>query len=287
MNDTRTGGRTAAPRRILLAAAAAAALVLPAGGFAQAVKAAQPGQGNAAVAEARQQPPVSLPVRVVRTAMSMIGVPYVHGGAGSEGVDCSGLVYRVFKDTAGLNLPRGVAGLMGSGTLARSPIHIGDLLFFDTSDRGGPADPTHVGIYAGNDRFVHAASEGPRRGVIVSSLSESYYRERFIGARRVIPWRSPELRVTLSDQATGDVQSSPFASRENLKLVVSSEMTGGGPVELRVYKDGEEIVMRRIVPSEARPAELSIVPDKGQWEVRVSRLYRGRELLRVGFTVEE
>ncbi len=279
MSTRRRGGSGTAPRKILLAAAAAAALSFPGGLAAQAAQDAQAVKGV--------QAPVSLPARVVRTAMSLIGVPYVHGGAGKEGVDCSGLVYRVFRDTAGLSLPRGVAGLMGSGALARSPIHIGDLLFFDTSDRGGPDDPTHVGIYAGNDRFVHAASDGPRRGVIVSSLSEAYYRERFLGARRVIPWRSPELRVALSDQAAASVQSNPFASRENLKLVVSSAMTGGGPVELRVYKDGEETMMRRIVPTEARPAEVSIVPDRGQWEIRVTRLYRGRELLRVGFTVEE
>jgi hypothetical protein len=80
---------------------------------------------------------------------------------------------------------------------------------------------------------------------------------------------------------------SPFASRENLKLVVTSQMTGGGPVELRVYKGSRELLMRRIVPTATRPSEISIVPDRGEWQVRISRLYRGRELLRVGFTVEE
>lgn len=266
-------------RMILLSCAAA--LVLSAAGPVEA------GAEQAKAAQPAQAAPVSLPVRVVRAAMALVGVPYVHGGAGKDGVDCSGLVYRVFQDTAGMSLPRGVASLMGTGVLAKSPIHIGDLLFFDTADRGDPDNPTHVGIYAGNDRFVHAASEGPRRGVTVSALSEAYYRERFLGARRVIPWRSPELAIQLADQPASTVQASPFASRENLKLVVSSRMTGGGPVELRLYKDGDEVLMRRIVPSEARPAELSVVPDKGQWEVRVSRLYRGRELLRLGFTVEE
>ena len=64
-------------------------------------------------------------------------------------------------------------------------------------------------------------------------------------------------------------------------------MTGGGPVELRVYKNGEEQMMRRIAPTAARPSEVSLVPDKGEWELRVSRLYKGRELLRLGFTVVE
>lgn len=281
--------------RVVLLACVAAFALSTAAAVAEPAKNAQP-PGRAAVLPGQAAPapqdgakpaPVSLPVRVVRSAMALVGVPYVHGGTGKDGVDCSGLVYRVFQDTAGMSLPRGVAALMGAGALAKSPIHIGDLLFFDTADRGDPDNPTHVGIYAGNDRFVHAASEGPRRGVTVSALSEAYYRDRFLGARRVIPWRSPELRIELSDQPESTVQESPFASRENLKLVVGSRMTGGGPVELRVYKDGVETLMRRIVPAEARPAEVSIVPDRGKWEVRVSRLYRGRELLRVGFTVEE
>lgn len=257
----------------------AATLLLPSALFAQAAqKTAQ---------QAEKGAPASLPAGVVRAAMALIGVPYAHGGATRQGLDCSGLVHRVFQDTVGASLPRGVAGLMAAGALARSPIHIGDLLFFDTSEKGSPSDPTHVGIYAGNDRFVHAASEGPRTGVIVSTLSTAYYRDRFLGARRVIPWRSPELRITLTDERSATVQASPFASRENLKVVVASEMTGGGPVELRVYKNGEETLMRRISPSALRPSEISVVPDKGQWEVRVCRLYRGRELLRVGFTVEE
>jgi hypothetical protein len=58
-------------------------------------------------------------------------------------------------------------------------------------------------------------------------------------------------------------------------------------VELRVYKNDREVLMRRIAPSAARPSEISIVPDRGRWQVRIGRLYRGRELLRVGFTVEE
>jgi hypothetical protein len=230
---------------------------------------------------------VSLPVRVVRAAMAYIGVPYAHGGASRQGMDCSGLVFKVYNETADLSLPRGVDALSGSGVLGKSPIHIADLLFFDTLERGAPADPSHVGIYAGNDRFVHAASDGPRTGVIVSSLSQPYYRDRFLGARRVVPWRSPELLLTLTDEPSASVQVNPFASRENLKLVVTSEMTGGGQVELRVLKAGEEVLMRRIAPTSGKPSVISIVADRGEWSVRVSRLYRGRELLSVGFTVEE
>ena len=219
--------------------------------------------------------------------MTLVGVPYAHGGADGQGLDCSGLVFRVFRDTADLELPRGVAGLMGAGVPGKSPIHIGDLLFFDTTEKRSPSQPTHVGIYAGDDRFVHAASEGPRTGVTVSNLSAAYYRDRFLGARRVIPWRSPELHITLTDETSASDQVSPFASRENLKLVVASRMTGGGPVELRVYKNDREVLMRRIVPPRRGRPKYRSSPTGESGRCASAGCTGAGSSLRVGFTVEE
>ena len=102
--------------------------------------------------------------------MAYLGAPYVHGGDLPAGVDCSGLVYRVFRDMAGSTFRAASMALFRTGDPVATPLHIGDLLFFDTTDDHAPAVPTHVGVYAGGDRFVHAASEGPTTGVIVSSL---------------------------------------------------------------------------------------------------------------------
>ena len=232
-------------------------------------------------------PYLSPPGNVVRAALAYRGVPYVNGGDSQNGLDCSGLIYRVFRDETGLDLPRGVQALFNSGLPAARPLHIGDLVFFDTTDDTSPATPTHVGVYAGAGAFVHAASEGARTGVIVSALSDAYYRTRFLGARRFIQWRTPVLSVTLTDTDRSLVQASPFASREAMKILVYNGMTGGGPMDLTLLKDGRPILARRIAPSAQGPSEIGINPEPGEWTVRVSRIWKGRELQNVTFTVVE
>jgi NlpC/P60 family len=229
----------------------------------------------------------SPPESVVRGALAYLGVPYVSGGESHEGLDCSGLIYRVFHDEAGLDLPRGVQALFKSGPPAASPLHIGDLLFFDTTEDPSPSAATHVGVYAGAGTFIHAASEGSHTGVIVSALNNPYYRDRFLGARRFVQWRAPVLSLTLTDTDRSLVQTSPFPSREELTIRVYNGMTGGGPLDLTVLKDGVRVREERIAPSAQRASEISLVPDPGQWTVRVTRIFRGRELQNVSFSVEE
>jgi hypothetical protein len=229
----------------------------------------------------------SPPDNVVRGARAYLGVPYMVGGQSRQGLDCSGLIYRVFHDEAGLDLPRGVQALYTSGPPVASPLHIGDLVFFDTSADASPAAATHVGVYAGAGSFIHAASEGFRTGVIVSELSDPYYRDRFLGARRFVQWRAPVLSLTLTDTDRSLVQSSPFPSREELIIRVHNGMTGGGPLDLTVLKDGVPVREARISPSAQRASEISLVPDPGQWTVRVSRIFKGRELQNVSFSVVE
>ncbi|MDI6616495.1 MAG: C40 family peptidase, partial [Syntrophaceae bacterium] len=116
---------------------------------------------------------------IVKTARSFLGVPYRWGGASADqGFDCSGLAMAIYR-LNGLNLPRtsrqqyesGAA--VGSGALAK-----GDLVFFDTRGKG---EISHVGIYAGDGRFIHAPRSG--KTVRTSSLSDSYYKNRYVGAR--------------------------------------------------------------------------------------------------------
>ncbi|MGA2977477.1 MAG: C40 family peptidase [Spirochaetia bacterium] len=236
---------------------------------------------------ASPEEPASLPVGIVRAALSYLGTPYVHAGDSRAGLDCSGLIYRIFHDMTGLDLPRGVGALYRSARAVAYPLHIGDLLFFDTSGDASPLLPTHVGVYLGTNQFVHAASEGTRTGVIISTLSDAYYRVRFLGARRVIRWRDPVLEMTLTDERRVIAQDSPFPSQEALTIRIFNGMTGGGPVDLRVLKEGAEVLARRIVPGSQKPSELTIVPDIGHWTVSVSRIWKGRELQRMTFTVVE
>jgi cell wall-associated NlpC family hydrolase len=255
---------------------------------AQAPTAAASGSSLKAAAPVPQPPrKASLPVRVVEAARSYRGVPYVSGGTDRSGMDCSGLTFRVYNDVLGMDLPRGVWGLFNQSPPVPYPLHVGDLVFFDTTGGLKPSQPTHVGVYIGENRFIHAASEGRRACVITSVLSDAYYRGNFLGARRVIPWRDPVLVMTLTDSYQFVVQDDPFASREELTLRVFNDMTGGGPMDLRVFQNGARKLSQRISASSQKPAEVRLTPDVGEWTVTVSRLWGGRELERVAFTVVE
>jgi cell wall-associated NlpC family hydrolase len=120
----------------------------------------------------------SLAVNLTRNAMRFLGVPYVFGGTSANGFDCSGYVQHVFA-LLGLEIPRTADAQYDAGRRVQGAIAPGDLVFFQTYSPG----PSHVGIYLGNDRFVHASAS---RGVIVSSLHESYWSARYLGAKRLI-----------------------------------------------------------------------------------------------------
>lgn len=115
-------------------------------------------------------------------AVSLVGSPYRLGGSAPDsGLDCSGFVGHVFRQIAGLVLPRDTRALSeATQVLESAELRPGDLVFFNTLNRAY----SHVGIYLGDRRFVHATSSRTGR-VMVSSLDERYWRERFDGARRV------------------------------------------------------------------------------------------------------
>jgi len=114
-------------------------------------------------------------------ALGLLGVRYRFGGESPEsGLDCSGLVRHVFQQVTGVTLPRTAAEMsrVGDG-IARHELEPGDLVFFNT--RRMPF--SHVGIYLGDNRFVHAPARG--REVEVADLSNRYWQRQFNGARRV------------------------------------------------------------------------------------------------------
>ncbi len=118
---------------------------------------------------------------LVLRALGLLGVNYKFGGNSVEsGLDCSGLVSLVFREVAGLTLPRNSHALSKVGAIIdKTGLQPGDLVFFNT--RRQPY--SHVGIYIGEERFVHAPSRGGE--VEVANMGDRYWRQRYNGARRV------------------------------------------------------------------------------------------------------
>jgi peptidoglycan endopeptidase LytE len=117
--------------------------------------------------------------RAVSIAESLLGKPYVMGGSGPDAFDCSGFVQYVAKQV-GVSLPRTSYQQYNVGTpVSLANLLPGDLVFFNTYGDGA----SHVGIYIGNDTFVHA--ENQRTGVTTTELSRDWWRVRYLGARRI------------------------------------------------------------------------------------------------------
>lgn len=117
---------------------------------------------------------------VINTAKQYMGVPYVWGGATPTGFDCSGFTQYVLKQN-GISIPRTAAEQYQSGvSILKANLKPGDLVFFTTYKAGA----SHVGFYMGDGKFIHASSAAAQ--VTISSLSEPYYTEKYIGARRYI-----------------------------------------------------------------------------------------------------
>ncbi|MDO8789126.1 MAG: C40 family peptidase [Sulfuritalea sp.] len=116
-------------------------------------------------------------------AMDLLGIRYRWGGSSPEaGFDCSGFVSHVFREGLGLILPRSSKEMSKSGeAISQDELRPGDLVFFNTMRRAF----SHVGIYVGDNQFVHAPRTGGR--VRIEDLRDSYWMKRFNGARRVNP----------------------------------------------------------------------------------------------------
>ena len=120
---------------------------------------------------------------LLRYARYFKGGRYVWGGTTPEGFDCSGYVQYLYKKHH-INLPRTAWAQSKVGTpVAKNALQKGDLLFFLTDkSRGIPV--THVGIYLGNGRFIHAASK--KKGIIISPIDHGYYANKFVTAKRIL-----------------------------------------------------------------------------------------------------
>lgn len=116
--------------------------------------------------------------RVTQKAMAYVGTPYRYGNASADGTDCSGLIQMIFKEV-GVKVPRTAEEQYRATTLVdKSQLEAGDLVFFANTYKKGIS---HVGIYVGAGRFVHAARGD---GVRIDHLSQPYYAKRLVSGGR-------------------------------------------------------------------------------------------------------
>ena len=121
--------------------------------------------------------------KVISLAKSLLGKSYVWGAQGPSTFDCSGFTYYVFKNAANITLPRVSQDQSSHGTyVSKSNLKVGDLVFFDTNG-ANDGNVSHVGIYLGNNQFIHASSS---KGKVVISEMSSYYSGAYVNARRVL-----------------------------------------------------------------------------------------------------
>ena len=141
---------------------------------------------------------------LVNRALGFLGVPYRRGGTSAEtGFDCSGFVRSIYQQTAGLLLPRSAAQqAAATQRIDKAELKPGDLVFFNTMRRAF----SHVGIYVGNGKFIHAPKPGAE--VRVEDLGVAYWAKRFDGARRV-PESAPVAANASATTPESEIQPQP------------------------------------------------------------------------------
>ena len=159
---------------------------------------------------------------LVTVAESFLGMKYRRGGTNVKtGLDCSAYVQKVFR-MVGLDLPRTAREQFGVGMeVARDALRLGDLVFFKRSQTKRPA---HVGIYIGNDQFIHSSTT--KRKIRVDSLNTRYFSARFIGGRRI---QEIEVQPDIPKPETDDPHFSFLAFEPTLSFPLLSATAQPSP----------------------------------------------------------
>ena len=130
-------------------------------------------------AQAQASSTLTVQDKVIHEGKKYIGTKYRYGGTTPKGFDCSGFIGFTYKKATGKTLPRTAAQMYKTGkSISKANLKKGDLVFFSTVKKGA----SHAGIYIGNNQFIHASSS---KGVTITALSNSYWKSRYIGAKRV------------------------------------------------------------------------------------------------------
>ena len=169
-------------------------------------------------------------MKVIASGEKYLGVPYRYGGLDRNGLDCSGFIYVSFRDALSVTIPRSTTGLYAwAEKIPPESLEPGDLLFFRTTNT---ASISHAGIFIGNGRFIHAASEGPHTGIIRSSMDEKYWKQTFAGAGRALPAGTglyPSAVMADAGPRGDDAPRSPAPGSPEARSPAASTVRPGAP----------------------------------------------------------
>ncbi|MCR5605769.1 MAG: C40 family peptidase [Treponema sp.] len=151
---------------------------------------------------------------LIKYSKQFLGASYQRGALGPNSFDCSGFIY-VSAQGVGMQLPRTSQAMYNFATsIPDSEREKGDLVFFKTTSSG---NISHVGIYIGDNKFIHCASDGPETGVIISSLNSSYWKNHYAGSGRIFPQESENIAVTVNESNFNETKNdSPAPKPEKL-----------------------------------------------------------------------
>lgn len=123
--------------------------------------------------------------RLIEYSKDYMGCPYKSGSTGPATFDCSGYVFSMFRESIEIQLPRKSSAIHSKAQkIEAAEREAGDLVFFKTTSSGAIS---HVGIYLGDNKFIHCASDGPNTGVIISRLDSGYWQKHYASSGRIIP----------------------------------------------------------------------------------------------------
>jgi cell wall-associated NlpC family hydrolase len=125
---------------------------------------------------------------LIEFAIKRQGIPYRSGGSTEKGFDCSGFVWFVYRNALNMDIPRSSRGLWSSDveTIRLEDALPGDVLVF-SANKGGSGSINHTAILVDKDSIIHAVSSGPRRGVVISPITDKYFAPRLVGVKRFLP----------------------------------------------------------------------------------------------------
>ncbi|MDR2536275.1 MAG: C40 family peptidase [Treponema sp.] len=181
---------------------------------------------------------------IIETAKQYQGVSYRYGAESPKGFDCSGFVRYVYRTAVGIELPRSSRNIWNSGeSIPITEAKPGDIVVF-AARKGGIVD--HVAILLDNNSIIHAVSQGPKTGVIISPLTDRYFGPRILGVKTFIIAQEIPMEVSI------EILADPTPAEDSIEVSppISSEVLVELPAKVSMEVSAEVTEIRKEAPIE-------------------------------------